>query len=126
MRQIMNGSAAVHNECGLVPVCRGVLAAATDTMGRVLLLDVAAVAVVRLFKGCRDAQCGWLLLPPPPPLPPPQDGDTASNGAASSGVIPCDLCCLNGSPLPRLQRAVAFETLSTVPIVSPKITSRKL
>ena len=119
----MTGSAAVPNECDLViPPCRGVLAAATDTLGRVLLVDVAAVAVVRLFKGCRDAQCGWLLLPPPPPL----DGDTARDGAASSGANPCDHCCLKGNPLPSLQQAAAFEADCTVPVVIPRITSRTL
>lgn len=58
--------------------CRGVLAAATDTLGRVMLVDVAAVAAVRLFKGYRDAQCGWLLLPPPP-LPPAHRGVNQPN-----------------------------------------------
>lgn len=44
---------------------RGVLAAASDTLGRVMLVDVAMAAVVRIFKGYRDAQCCWLLLPQP-------------------------------------------------------------
>lgn len=33
--------------------------AATDTLGRVLLLEPKSLVCARLFKGYRDAQCGW-------------------------------------------------------------------
>ena len=33
--------------------------AATDTFGRVLLLEPRSLVCMRLFKGYRDAQCGW-------------------------------------------------------------------
>ena len=39
---------------------RGVLAVATDNFGRVLLLDTRRKVVSRLWKGYRDAQCGWI------------------------------------------------------------------
>lgn len=37
------------------------LAVATDGFGRVLLIDTRACTVVRMWKGYRDAQCGWIL-----------------------------------------------------------------
>ncbi|GFR27704.1 rab3 GTPase-activating protein non-catalytic subunit [Trichonephila clavata] len=36
------------------------LAAVTDVFGRVLLFDVFKGAAVRMWKGYRDAQCGWV------------------------------------------------------------------
>lgn len=41
----------------------GKLAACTDNKGRVLLLDVHALTLVRTWKGYRDAQCAWLHMP---------------------------------------------------------------
>jgi hypothetical protein len=37
------------------------LAVATDGFGRVLLVDTRACVVVRMWKGYRDAQCGWIV-----------------------------------------------------------------
>ncbi|KAK9827282.1 hypothetical protein WJX81_008183 [Elliptochloris bilobata] len=42
---------------------RGPLAAAADALGRVMLLDAASSAVLRVLKGYRDAQLAWLLMP---------------------------------------------------------------
>ena len=39
------------------------LAACTDDKGRVLLLDTCQLALVRAWKGYRDAQCAWLRVP---------------------------------------------------------------
>jgi len=36
------------------------LAAVTDGMGRVMLVDVWSQTVIRMWKGHRDAQCGWM------------------------------------------------------------------
>jgi hypothetical protein len=38
----------------------GRLAAASDRFGRVLLFDLVSCACVRIWKGFRGAQCGWL------------------------------------------------------------------
>ncbi|KJE95899.1 hypothetical protein CAOG_06293 [Capsaspora owczarzaki ATCC 30864] len=38
----------------------GTLAVTTDGFGRVMLLDVADATIVRMWKGYRDAQCGWI------------------------------------------------------------------
>jgi hypothetical protein len=38
----------------------GLTAACTDTLGRVLLIDVATFTVVRVWKGYRHAQCAWV------------------------------------------------------------------
>ena len=38
---------------------------AADSLGRVLLLDSATSAVLRVFKGYRAAQCAWLSMPLP-------------------------------------------------------------
>ncbi len=45
--------------------CRGSLAAVTDNLGRVLLIDAASAAVLRVLKGYRNAQCAWLCLQAP-------------------------------------------------------------
>ncbi len=36
------------------------IAIATDGFGRLLLIDTKAGAVVRMWKGYREAQCGWI------------------------------------------------------------------
>lgn len=59
-------------------VCRGVLAAAADSLGRVMLVDVAAASVIRMFKGYRDAHCCWLLLPPSRPRDPALERSSAA------------------------------------------------
>lgn len=38
----------------------GNLAATTDTLGRVVLIDLATKQVVRIWKGVRDASCCWM------------------------------------------------------------------
>eukprot|EP00957_Ditylum_brightwellii_P185733 14140625-Ditylum_brightwellii.AAC.1 len=43
----------------------GNLAAAADTLGRVLLIDLETKQVVRLWKGVREAVCFWIQLPRP-------------------------------------------------------------
>ncbi|KAI8465884.1 MAG: Rab3 GTPase-activating protein regulatory subunit N-terminus-domain-containing protein [Monoraphidium minutum] len=47
----------------LAPAPAGGLFAAADGLGRVLLVDGASMAVLRMWKGYRDAQCGWALPP---------------------------------------------------------------
>jgi hypothetical protein len=41
----------------------GTLAAATDTLGRVLLIDLESKQLVRIWKGFRQATCYWLQSP---------------------------------------------------------------
>lgn len=41
----------------------GCLAAVTDSLGRILLIDTQALVVVRLWKGYRDASCFFLEVP---------------------------------------------------------------
>lgn len=36
------------------------LAALTDSFGRVILLDLESCTIIRMWKGMRDAQCGWI------------------------------------------------------------------
>jgi len=36
------------------------LAALTDSYGRVILLDLESCTIIRMWKGMRDAQCGWI------------------------------------------------------------------
>ncbi|CAH0484311.1 unnamed protein product [Peronospora farinosa] len=38
----------------------GRLAAVSDTLGRILLVDTARMMVIRMWKGYRNAQCGWM------------------------------------------------------------------
>ena len=45
---------------------RGLLAAAADSLGRVLLVDCPTATVLRVFKGYRAAQCAWVALALPP------------------------------------------------------------
>ncbi|KAJ1959629.1 hypothetical protein IWQ62_004534 [Dispira parvispora] len=42
------------------------LAVMTDNFGRVHLIDIAQFEVVRLWKGLRDCQCGWIEVPVDP------------------------------------------------------------
>jgi hypothetical protein len=50
--------------CTLAPPITGIprVAALSDNLGRVLLIDVDDATVLRIFKGYRDAQCGWVTL----------------------------------------------------------------
>ena len=41
--------------------CRGSLAVASDSFGRVLLIDVISLTVIRIWKSYRDAQIGWVM-----------------------------------------------------------------
>lgn len=45
-------------------MCSSRWAACCDTLGRVLLVDVGACMVLRIFKGYRDAQAAWIVSPP--------------------------------------------------------------
>ncbi|KAG3165026.1 hypothetical protein PI124_g4824 [Phytophthora idaei] len=38
----------------------GRLAAVSDTFGRILLVDTSRMLVIRMWKGYRNAQCGWM------------------------------------------------------------------
>ncbi|KAJ8574596.1 hypothetical protein ON010_g4615 [Phytophthora cinnamomi] len=38
----------------------GRLAAVSDTLGRILLVDTSRMIVIRMWKGYRNAQCGWM------------------------------------------------------------------
>jgi hypothetical protein len=38
----------------------GRLAAVADTLGRILLVDTSRMIVIRMWKGYRNAQCGWM------------------------------------------------------------------
>lgn len=40
----------------------GRLAVTTDDFGRVMLLDVKKAIVIRIWKGYRDAECGWVMV----------------------------------------------------------------
>ncbi|KAJ1659563.1 hypothetical protein IWQ61_001384 [Dispira simplex] len=42
------------------------LAVMTDNFGRVHLLDIVQFEVIRLWKGLRDCQCGWIEVPVDP------------------------------------------------------------
>lgn len=48
------------NSITLAP--NGRLAVTTDDFGRVMLLDAKKAIVVRLWKGYRDAECGWVMV----------------------------------------------------------------
>lgn len=70
----------------------GHLAALSDSLGRVILLDVAHKQMLRMWKGYRDAQCVWLWVEPTPSLssqtpsalPRPASNSIASMAAISS------------------------------------------
>ena len=46
------------NFCTIDP--EGRLAAAADTLGRILLIDVTTKQIIRMWKGFRDATCYWI------------------------------------------------------------------
>ena len=41
-------------------LCRGPLAAAADSLGRVLLFDCSSVTILRIWKAYRHVQIGWM------------------------------------------------------------------
>ncbi|KAL7684647.1 putative rab3-GAP regulatory subunit, rab3GAP regulatory subunit [Plasmopara halstedii] len=45
---------------GLVLSPSGKLAAVADSLGRILLIDTLRMVVIRMWKGYRNAQCGWI------------------------------------------------------------------
>ena len=50
------------NVCEAVAVLfRGSVAVASDSFGRVLLIDVVSLTVIRIWKSYRDAQFGWIM-----------------------------------------------------------------
>ena len=62
-------------------VCRWL--AATDSLGRVMLLEPRSLVCLTIFKGYRDAQIAWAYAPPRTPAD--GGGGGASNGAADGG-----------------------------------------
>ena len=42
---------------------KGNIAVLLDTFGRILLLDITSMIIVDIWKGYRDAQCGWIDVP---------------------------------------------------------------
>ena len=44
---------------------KGSLAILSDKFGRLLLLCVDTMTIINIWKGYRDAQCGWMLVPEP-------------------------------------------------------------
>lgn len=47
----------------LLPSPKDSLAVACDNLGRVLLMDTQKSVILRIWKGYRDAQCGWITHP---------------------------------------------------------------
>lgn len=65
----------------------GCLAAVTDSLGRILLIDTQALVVVKLWKGYRDASCFFLEVP--------LNGGTPSVDGIGYGKSKHDFClCL--------------------------------
>ncbi|KAK7405331.1 hypothetical protein VNO78_06562 [Psophocarpus tetragonolobus] len=65
----------------------GTLAAITDSLGRILLLDTQALVVVRLWKGYRDASCLFMEML--------VNKDVASSSSSCSEPLKSDYClCL--------------------------------
>ncbi|XP_073313069.1 uncharacterized protein [Primulina huaijiensis] len=65
----------------------GTLAAVTDSLGRILLLDTQALVVVRLWKGYREASCLFVEML--------ASKDTAASRTASYEYLKSDYClCL--------------------------------
>lgn len=54
-------TSSTNGQMHLVCLCRGLLAVARDNFGRVLLIDIATLTVIRVWKSYRDAQAGWIL-----------------------------------------------------------------
>ncbi|KAG3028365.1 hypothetical protein PC120_g4878 [Phytophthora cactorum] len=54
------GAGAIDAAAEHVPAPIGGLAAVSDTLGRILLVDTSRMLVIRMWKGYRNAQCGWM------------------------------------------------------------------
>eukprot|EP00934_Nitzschia_sp_Nitz4_P009193 Nitzschia sp. Nitz4//scaffold70_size99833//14390//19422//NITZ4_004586-RA/size99833-snap-gene-0.126-mRNA-1//1//CDS//3329557108//9183//frame0 len=57
-------------QCTVEP--EGDLAAMTDTLGRVSLIDLNTKQIIRMWKGLRDTTCSWLEIPRKTPVKPGQ------------------------------------------------------
>ncbi|DBB02944.1 TPA: Rab3 GTPase-activating protein non-catalytic subunit [Trebouxia sp. C0004] len=57
-RSLRDGPRAVDQ---LLLAPRGSVAVASDSFGRVLLIDVVSLTVIRIWKSYRDAQFGWIM-----------------------------------------------------------------
>ena len=66
------------------------MAVTTDTLGRVVLWDLAAVTALRMWKGYRDAQCAWLVLPDVPSWRPARDVRMSRRSSSSAVSSPMD------------------------------------
>lgn len=59
----MYASSELHDSPRQIEFCTidpdGNLAAATDSLGRVLLIDIASKQLIRMWKGLREAECFW-------------------------------------------------------------------
>eukprot|EP00761_Pharyngomonas_kirbyi_P012440 gb/GECH01012467.1/.p1 GENE.gb/GECH01012467.1/~~gb/GECH01012467.1/.p1 ORF type:complete len:527 (+),score=131.48 gb/GECH01012467.1/:1-1581(+) len=42
----------------------GRYAAATDSLGRIMIVDLHSMIIIRMLKGYRSAQCAWIVSPP--------------------------------------------------------------
>ena len=62
----------VHSKCAVRDPSRQIervfvdpsntLMATSDTLGRVLVMEMETMQVIRMFKGYRDAQCAWIRM----------------------------------------------------------------
>ena len=114
---------------------RGSLAVTADTLGRVVLWDLAAVTALRMWKGYRDAQCAWLVLPEVPVRRPAQDIRITRRSSSTAIPSPMDH---DGSGSPGSQPSLAttaasperpaisaISVVATSPAKSPEPKARK-
>lgn len=87
-----------HGESICLSPCN-TLAAVTDDFGRVILLDVARGIAIRMWKGYRDAQTGWIQIVEDLHERVPEK-ETFPHlevlRVQVSGSVPCDLCTTKG------------------------------
>ena len=74
--------------------------AATDTLGRVMLLEPKSLVCTRLFKGYRDAQCAWTAASPEAEsgrAPLSKGRSVVESAASAPGAVDCAAASDGGS-----------------------------
>jgi hypothetical protein len=82
------------------------LAAVTDSLGRVLVIDTEEGDVVRVWKGVRDAQCAWIELPI-------RVDDVLAEPSAVDGINHDVKFCSSLDSIPRYTKIIVFGYLCT-------------
>ncbi|CAD7698588.1 unnamed protein product [Ostreobium quekettii] len=92
LRRSLRDDSREVSSLAVAPGCR--LAASTDNRGRVVLIELAKMVVVRMWKGYREAQCAWLTCTDHASnATDMRGGSTAASAKAAASPLLCLAIC---------------------------------